>query len=239
MTTAKRFLHLNVRASAPLLLALGLAFTPQISNAQVLFGYNFDTADNGDLPPLTPSLQPLGATLSAITLNGVSQDNQNGQDFLKTGPWPETGFINLNTYLEFTITPDPGNQVTYNQFVFDHRIGGGGGLGPNTLRINAYEGLNPPIGATPVRTADFSSQSQSFEPLSYPSINLTTAQPLTVRFYGWNAGDGAAVFDLDNVGFPLGGITVSPIPEPSFYATVAGLGLVGFAAVRRRLGKSK
>jgi hypothetical protein len=29
-------------------------------------------------------------------------------------------------------------------------------------------------------------------------------------------------------------ISVAPVPEPSFYVTLAGVGLVGFGAVRRR-----
>src|SRR5262245_18138861 len=116
-----------VRSSAPLLLALGFGLATQVSNAQVVIGYSFDTPDNGDLPPLTPDAQPAGATLSAISLHGaVSQDNQNGQDFLKTGPWPENGSIDLSSYLQFELTPDPGKQVTVTQFQFDHKIGGGG-----------------------------------------------------------------------------------------------------------------
>jgi hypothetical protein len=122
-------------------------------------------------------------------------------------------------------------QVTLNIFRFDHRIGGGGGAGPDTLRVAGFFAFDPPDLTTPDQSADFSSQSQSFETQTYNLTDFTFASPATVRFYGWNGGDGASTFSLDNIQFQG---SVSAVPEPRFYAVAAGLGLATFAFARRR-----
>jgi hypothetical protein len=212
------------------LFGLALASAPSI-RAQVFVSYSFTGGSGNSAPDMTPDAEPAGVNFSRIALSNVAE--LNATDLLKTGPWPQDNSIDLSKYLEFDITPDPGHQVTISKFEFDHRIGGNG---PDNMRVAAFAGVNVPQNATPFDSHDFVSLSQTFTREVFDMNNYTSSSPVTIRFYGWNAGGvGGSTFFLDNVQFE-GSITA--VPEPATSLLLTGIGLAAFATARfHRLGR--
>ena len=61
-----------------------------------------------------------------------------GTVYYGEGPWP-TGGMDLNAYLEFSITPKPGNNLTISSLVMKIRRSttGSSGAGPNTWSLHS------------------------------------------------------------------------------------------------------
>ena len=101
------------------------------------------------------------------------------------------------------------------------------------MRVAAFNGVNVPQNATPFDSHDFVSASLEFTQEVFDMNNYTTSDPITIRFYGWNAGGsaGSSTFFLDNVQFEG---SVTPVPEPEGYEFLTGVGLAAFAMARCR-----
>jgi hypothetical protein len=202
-----------------LLVVLFAALLP-CAHAQAIVTFNFNDQSS---PTATLTASTVASHLTVGTFS-VS-DNAFTSTNLTTGSPPDspavgdTGSWNASSptkYFSFTVTPDAGYSLTITGISFDYRQTA---TGAANYQIN--------IGAnTNVASGSFSTDSAWHSVSS--SLTLTALTNGTeVRIYGYNGGVGS--FGIDRV--TLNG-SVTAVPEPATYATIAALCAFGFAAFR-------
>jgi len=231
---------------ALLVVCFGLATSLRAQLVTVTYSIAPPT-DSFDSPTVNPTLNlqatlNLSATvLSATGVAPLNPDIPGGVKghFLFTG-WETSETVNnANKYYSFTITPNVGMQISYTSVTYSlaafgtdkwelrsSKDGFTGNFGAHTIPLDASQ--NP-------FTDDVSSIG-------------TQAGAITFRLYGYSDPGGSADGLANNNGFfgpPGSGRdlvitgTVSAVPEPHQYAIIAGVGLLSFAAYRRRTRLSK
>ncbi len=117
---------------------------------------------------------------SAITTGAFS----GGTVYYGEGPWPAGG-IDLNAYLEFSITPKPGNTLTISSLVMKIRRSttGSSGAGPNTwsLRssLDAY--------ATDIASGVLTLNSTPAKTVTLGVVFINLPAKITFRLYGYHS----------------------------------------------------
>lgn len=206
----------------------------------VLLSWN--TTGNAGTETSEPSISNSAFLTSAnLTLGAGVTAAGNGNRFGGTG-WFDTGdtavgstlaeSVSGNDYIQFIVTPTAGSQFTATSFDF---IWDRSGTGPNSVTLrSSFDGFASDLGTLTGLTASTS---------TVRSIGISTlvdvTVPVTFRLYGYGgtATGGTAGFDTV-ASAPLANVilngTASAVPEPSSFAALAGIGALGFCAMRRR-----
>ena len=150
----------------------------------------------------TASNASLGSTIAA---GGAF----NGNVYYGEGNWPSGG-IDLNAYLEFSITPTAGHTVTVSSLSMQIRRSttGSSGAGPNTWSLrSSLDGYSSNLSSGVLTT---SSTPATVVTLGISFINLPAK--ITFRLYGYNATistGGLSRFVFDDI--QAGGSSVLPV----------------------------
>lgn len=184
------------------------------------------------------------ASLSiSSSVNPSTTDNRFG--FKVSTPSTQStlaGAISNEHYLQFTLTAAEGYTFTVTSLEF---IGGTTGDGADDVALlsnvdgftdtSAIASVTGRAGDADGLDTDSSGFGSSITLSGMQYQNLST---ITFRLYGWNTSSGSGDTFLRNLsGADLevfGTTAVSAVPEPSTYAALAGLAILGFAAYRRR-----
>jgi hypothetical protein len=168
----------------------------------VLTGTGSSTTMAGNAS-LAPSIAAWGA------FNG-------GTVYYGEGAWP-TGGIDLNDYLEFSITPVAGNSMTVSSLVMQIRRSttGTSGAGPNSWSLrSSLDGFASDLGSG---TLTENSVPATVVTLGVGFFNLSSK--ITFRLYGYNAtvsSGGLDRFVYDDI--QVGGSTILPVTIDYFHA---------------------
>lgn len=178
-----------------------------------------------------------GVTTTSLTRTGLG-------NFTSSTSWPIgrwLGAFDANRYVSFSVTPDPGQAVTFDSIVWDKGFfGGSGGLVASAqLRTNVDNFAG-------IFTAPTGSLLNDGGDLTYDvSVLGTRTETTEFRFYFVSDGGGSnagAFSDLaigpGDTGLTLNGTVVTAIPEPGSFLAI---GVVGVAILvrRRSVAKSK
>jgi hypothetical protein len=174
-----------------------------------------------------------------------------------------TGTINGPTTIQAGGTLSPGNSPGIQTFTDDLTLSGTTVMEINgTSRGAAYDGINLTTGAgqdlfyggtlslifgaaITAGTYDLFAltagvaQTGTFGSVSIAGSVVASTSDLAIISSGWSANlidntpitPGTWSLSFDNA---TGDLTIAPIPEPSAYAALAGVGMIGFALYRRR-----
>ncbi len=124
-----------------------------------------------------------------------------------------TGAINTGKYYELTITPEPGNRATFQSITFSMNRNETGirtfavRSSASNFNTNIPLTFTPPIdpllslqtGNVVFYTLDTDVQRNGITAVIPSTGHTSVNQPITFRFYGWNAEDGDGSFAIDNV----------------------------------------
>src|SRR5450755_1026131 len=134
----------------------------------------------------------------------------NGNVYYGEGSWP-AGTIDLNAYLEFSITPTAGHTITVSNLVMQIRrstTGVPSGSGPNTWSLrSSLDGYATDISSG---VLTINSSPATIVSLGVAFINLPAK--ITFRLYGYNAtvsSGGLNRFVYDNI--VANGVTILPV----------------------------
>jgi hypothetical protein len=197
------------------LLIACLIFLSLSSRAQVA-DWNFNNVLTGTgSSTTTAGNASLGSTIAAGgAFNG-------GTVYYGEGAWP-AGTIDLNAYLEFSITPTAGNTLTVSSLAMQIRRSttGSSGAGPNTWSLrSSLDGFATDVASGVLTT---NSIPATVVTLGIAFINLPSK--IIFRLYGYNAtvsSGGLDRFVYDDI--QVGGSTILPTGIDYFHAAaVAG-----------------
>jgi hypothetical protein len=141
----------------------------------------------------------------AFSRVGVAAGTLSGW-FASSG-WAKAGVVNTAQYVQFVLTPSSGYSLGLQSMTFDDIRNS---KGPANGEVQIFLGSGLTLMGTQTFTPGTSSTSVSFD---FADFSTANAQPVTIRFYGWNAFNGGNDNDLsfDNVAFTG---SVNPVPEP-------------------------
>jgi hypothetical protein len=196
------------------ILFLSAIFISLSMNAQVAdWNFNNTLTGTGSANSIAGNAS-LGSTIAAGgAFNG-------GTVYYGEGNWP-AGAIDMNAYLEFSITPVSGHSLTISSLAMQIRRSttGSSGSGPNTwsLRSN-LDGYSTDISSGTLST---NSTPATTVILGVPFMNLSSK--ITFRLYGYNAtvssGGGLNRFVYDDIA--ANGSTVLPVVIENFNVKTA------------------
>lgn len=206
----------------PLALLAGLAGFSLVTQAQ-LVSYSF-TGAAGNEVSFAPDTVPAGLTASAMTRGSGLTGSANSGTFAAANF--TTGVaLDANDYFTFSLAPAAGMSLTLTRLELDERRSGTGIR--NWSVRSSLDGFSQDLGAFSVPD-DTNTRLNQTTALGAAFQDL--AHPVEFRVYGFGAEAASGTWRLDNVE-AYGGIT--PVPEPSSAALLAGAGLIAFAASRR------
>jgi hypothetical protein len=194
------------------------AFTPRLA-AQAVFT-NPITATN----PSTSNPFTAGQTVDDhLSVSGIGRGSgitaSSAADRYSASNW-NSASLNTTDYFTWTLTPSTGYQLNLSSFVY---TGQASGTGPTSFALrSSVEGFSTNIGAPTAGGTTITLTSSAFQGLT---------DSVEFRLYGWNASSSSGSFSVND--FTFNG-TLSAVPEPSTYATLAGLLTLGAAIIRRR-----
>ncbi|MCP5522566.1 MAG: PEP-CTERM sorting domain-containing protein [Verrucomicrobiales bacterium] len=115
----------------------------------------------------------------------------------------------------FTLSPNPFGSTSFNLANTGVSLGFTDGVLDSVAVGGLLNGVIPVIGTTDDFVGQFFDFGAGLQPYSLTASVATQSGTATVYF-------------------PSGNMTVTPVPEPHVYSLLAGLGVLGFAAFRRR-----
>jgi hypothetical protein len=185
--------------------------------------YEFTGGSTADNQFNEVSAQPSGATFGSFNRVNVSWNT--GNDLFTSKSWSTGSTLDSTKYVGFSITPGSGMQLDLTQLTFQSSRSS---TGPSSATVSLF-----------LNNSDTATESLSFSPPSSTTSSSFTfdftdvlgASQAEFRFFGFSASSAAGTQRYDNVA-AYG--ELSAVPEPREYAMVAGIGLLCFAAYRRR-----
>jgi hypothetical protein len=199
------------------LLAVAGVFTGNFLCAQIIT-YSFTGAD-GDEATFAVDSQPSDGTASDMGRGSGVNPSSNAGTF-SASSW-STGGLDVDDYFTFSLTPDPGFQLSLTELQLDERRSGTG-IRDWSIR-SSLDAFAADIGtAFSVPDNTSTRTDQSIDLTGGMFEDLTSA--IEFRIFGYNAEGGGGTWRLDNV--DLFG-TITPVPEVSGNVWIA-LGLTGF-----------
>jgi len=144
-----------------------------------------------------------------ISVNGISRgigiNGNNANDRYNANSWNTTS-IDLTAYFEFTITPNIGYTISFNNFTY---TGQRSATGPTTFTFrSSLDGYVSDIGTATATGSSISLISSQYQ-------NLTTS--ITFRLYGWSATASGGTFSVNN--FNFNGFICSTTPTSTWSGT--------------------
>ncbi len=224
----------GVSAMGRVLLAGAIGFVVQPAWAEVLLFYNPTGPQLSGTPLPVASAAP-GVTGSVLSQVGL-ENYWNNTNVWPVGQISSSPTITLGDYLTFTVSPDLGQAITFQDLTYSKRSYLGDGATEASIRSseNGFTTDIASIGVNPVgdETLNFNLGSMS-----------QSSDPVTFRIYFYAAGTNMSDWDdlvstaSAGSGLQLAGNVVA-VPEPTTWAMVllgfAGLGFAGY-----RKGKSR
>jgi hypothetical protein len=146
--------------------------------------------------------------------------------------WTQSETQSLDSAFIFTVTANAGYSVTFDAFSFDYKPQGNGPEQVGAWSDPATDGTGL-IGSiitfvTPDNDAFTATQNFLVDD---ETLTLTSGQTATFYILGYDARNPGRSMRIDNITLSASG---GVVPEPSSFAMLAGLGVIGFAATRRR-----
>jgi hypothetical protein len=193
------------------LLFSGILF-PLLMHAQVAqWSFNNVVTGTGSANT-TASSVVLGSAISTGAFNG-------GTVYFGEDGWPAGG-LDLNAYLEFTVSPVASHTLTISQILFNIRRSttGNSGSGPQNWALrSSLDGF-----ASDISNGTLSLVSTPAIPVTFTSAFANLATAVTFRLYGYNAvvtaNGGLNRFVYDNISVS-GSATTLPLVFESFKVT--------------------
>jgi hypothetical protein len=198
----------------------GIGFQPFNLN----YGFSSFTSGSGSTDP-TPTQTALGAGFSNFSAVGTGANASSGGVFAFSG-WPTgstdggndpqamTGALNTGSYYEITVTPQLGYYLTLHGVKFDVNRNSSG---PRNFAVRSTAGNfagNISAQVTGNANLDVNNSNAFFwkydsltamqegsSNLLYEPAYKNFTDPISFRFYGWNAESASGVFGIDNVVF--------------------------------------
>jgi len=219
-----------------------LVMLPVGLRAQVSIGWDFGTA-SGTLSPNTGTTSAdlsvsdlssfLAQTLSLNTTSSSAGYAGATGDFSVSFA-AKAGSFSLpdSSAFVFTLTPVSGYQVTLTELTFGSRSTASG---PSDLAVyTSSDNYGSAVFSTSLSASPPDGSWLLYETGSLSSVTGTSSAPLTVRLYGYGGSStSSGNWRLDDLTVSYS-LTASAVPEPSTYAVLAGLAVLGFAVYRRR-----
>lgn len=224
------------------------------ADAQIpLFTYGFADVSQGLSGTTAAGGTASGVTFGSFTAVGTPANPNAGQRFSFTswslgaadGSDVFTGGIDLSEYYEVTVTPTGGTTLDLDAISFVLQRSSTGirqysvrssldSFAANLAASITSADLDLSVVSTPqlniFQVADTSTNANSGSRITLTAEYNAIKDPLTFRFYGWNAEALGGTFSIDDVAF-IGQTTA--VPEPGAASLVLG-GLACMAARRRR-----
>lgn len=178
---------------------------------------------------------------SAITAGGffTSQTTAGGQPsrILSTqtaGTTPALAMAN-NSYFQFTVTPDVNETIEFASISVDTARGGGSARGFSvTSSADNFTAIFPSLAGHPATynaVTGIATQEDIYTNYAFDLSSVgASSSAVTFRFYVWSGAVANTIY-FDNI--TVDG-ALQAVPEPSAFAALAGLGVLGLAATRRR-----
>jgi hypothetical protein len=203
------------------IIAASLVVSSTFSFAADIFSNTISGTSPGSSNPYTTGQ----SVASGLTVSGIGRGTgvtANTANDRYTGASWNTVSLDATAYFTFTLTPDVGNEIDFTNFVY---TGQASGTGPTSFSFRSSVDSFATNISTPIVTG-------STIVLTAPAFqNVTT--PIEFRFYAWGASGSTGTFSINDFTFN-GTVALASIPEPSAFALVGGLAVVGFVASRRR-----
>ncbi|MDB5205233.1 MAG: type sorting protein [Flavisolibacter sp.] len=162
----------------PFLFSLILSFLFHQSNAQIVsFSFAGSNGDENTWPSATEAAGILPSSISRGT--GISATAN--ADRFNSKNWTTAATLDVNDYIEFTITPRPGYSVSLSTIALQHQRSV---TGPKSFVIRTnFDGFASDA-TNVVNIPDVNANQSSTFTFSTP---ITTTAPLNVRIYAYNA----------------------------------------------------
>jgi trimeric autotransporter adhesin len=204
-----------------LLVACGSYSSAAALATNPITGTNPNTAN----PYTTGQIVLPGLSFSGIG-RGTGILGQNAANRYNADGW--SVLFDLNDHFSFTLTPDVGNAITYDSFVYTSQASGSG---PTSFAFrSSLDSFSSNLG-TPTATG-------TTILLGGPTFTSVTT-PVTFRLYGWGTNNSQGTFSVNDFTFN-GSVApvVSAVPEPISFVVLGGLfGVAGIASRYRNRAK--
>jgi hypothetical protein len=153
---------------------------------------------------------------SNITVSGIGRGSgitgASANDRYTASGWNSTS-LDINDYFEFTLTPNSGYTISFENFIY---TGQASGTGATTVALrSSLDSFGSNIGSATVTGTTISLSGVSYQ-------NITT--PITFRLYGWGASAAGGTFSVNS--FQFNGF-VTPLPAPAITSDLTASGTVG------------
>ncbi|MFZ4678806.1 MAG: beta strand repeat-containing protein, partial [Flavobacterium sp.] len=157
-------------------------------------------------------------TNSNITVSGIGRGTgiagTNANDRYTASGWNSTS-LDINDYFEFTLTPNSGFTISFENFIY---TGQASGTGATSVALrSSLDSFGSNIGSATITGSTITLSGLSYQ-------NITTA--IKFRLYGWGASAAGGTFSVNS--FQFNGF-VNQLPAPSITSVLTDSGTVGLA----------